>query len=188
MEVGVQVKPTQKLYTNRHSQQWRKWPCVLAARGCSLLVGPRGTAPTVLWDPQSLGPPVYPTPSCWTWDPQSSVRLKSALPRHLSLFPITSWRNIPTFKGPIINIPMGLSAVCLTAYTLCPPTWAGRWGLCLSGYNHIMPFCGFLLPPQFQTCQLHWQDLASMDSIRPSRLMTCMILETLAPGCGHLQH
>lgn len=91
--------------------------------------------------------------------------------------------RVPSLTCPWVCL---LSVSLLTLYAT--PMWAGKWGLCLSGFNHIMPFCSFLLPPQFQTCQLHWQALASMDSIRPSRLMTWMILETLAPGCGHLQH
>lgn len=84
--------------------------------------------------------------------------------------------RVPWLTSPWVCL---LSVSLLTFYAT--PMWASKWGLCLSGFNHIMPFCSFLLPPQFQTCQLHWQYLASMDSIRPSRLMTWMIFTNTSP-------
>lgn len=164
---------------NRHCQQWRMCPCVLAARGCSLPVGAVGNAPTLLWDPQSLGAPVHSTHSCPTWDSQSSIRLKQALPHHLSLLVSDNFMKDTSqpSRAPSLTSPWGclLSVSLLTFYATL--IWTGKWGLCLSGFNPIMPFYSFLLSPQFQTSQLNWQDLASMDSIWPSRLMTWVILE-----------
>lgn len=117
--------------------------------------GTVGNAPTLLWDPQSLGAPLHSTRSCRTWDSQSSIRLKQALPHHLSLLVSDNFMKDTSqpSRAPSLTSPWGclLSVPLLTFYATV--MWTGKGGLCLSGFNPVMPFYGFLLPPQFQTSQ-----------------------------------